>query len=146
MELSAKKVWLQLHLKDWCLLLPPSQMCERIVCSERTPCLWSWKVLNAVVEMTEVWHSTLEWLGYNSSILFITRNICQKLILKVSIPIFLNLQNEQREVIDKFRGGSVNLLIATTVAEEGLDIKECNIVIRYGLVTNEIAMLQVRVY
>uniref|UniRef100_A0A8C3N171 RNA helicase n=1 Tax=Geospiza parvula TaxID=87175 RepID=A0A8C3N171_GEOPR len=53
-------------------------------------------------------------------------------------------QNEQREVIDKFRCGSVNLLIATTVAEEGLDIKECNIVIRYGLVTNEIAMVQAR--
>uniref|UniRef100_A0A8C9G162 RNA helicase n=1 Tax=Pavo cristatus TaxID=9049 RepID=A0A8C9G162_PAVCR len=53
-------------------------------------------------------------------------------------------QNEQREVIDKFRGGSINLLIATTVAEEGLDIKECNIVIRYGLVTNEIAMVQAR--
>lgn len=59
---------------------------------------------------------------------------------------FFNLQNEQREVIDKFRGGNVNLLIATTVAEEGLDIKECNIVIRYGLVTNEIAMVQVWVY
>ncbi|XP_010205233.2 interferon-induced helicase C domain-containing protein 1 isoform X1 [Colius striatus] len=53
-------------------------------------------------------------------------------------------QNEQREIIDKFRGGNVNLLIATTVAEEGLDIKECNIVIRYGLVTNEIAMVQAR--
>ncbi|NXI47394.1 IFIH1 protein, partial [Galbula dea] len=53
-------------------------------------------------------------------------------------------QNEQREVLDKFRGGNVNLLIATTVAEEGLDIKECNIVIRYGLVTNEIAMVQAR--
>lgn len=53
------------------------------------------------------------------------------------------LQNEQREVISKFRTGKINLLIATTVAEEGLDIKECNIVIRYGLVTNEIAMVQV---
>ncbi|NXR58993.1 IFIH1 protein, partial [Rhadina sibilatrix] len=53
-------------------------------------------------------------------------------------------QNEQREVIDKFRCGNINLLIATTVAEEGLDIKECNIVIRYGLVTNEIAMVQAR--
>nr|XP_054492653.1 interferon-induced helicase C domain-containing protein 1 isoform X1 [Agelaius phoeniceus] len=53
-------------------------------------------------------------------------------------------QNEQREIIDKFRCGNVNLLIATTVAEEGLDIKECNIVIRYGLVTNEIAMVQAR--
>ncbi|NXU55966.1 IFIH1 protein, partial [Turnix velox] len=53
-------------------------------------------------------------------------------------------QNEQREIMDKFRAGSVNLLIATTVAEEGLDIEECNIVIRYGLVTNEIAMVQAR--
>uniref|UniRef100_A0A8I5N9B7 Interferon-induced helicase C domain-containing protein 1 n=1 Tax=Papio anubis TaxID=9555 RepID=A0A8I5N9B7_PAPAN len=53
-------------------------------------------------------------------------------------------QNEQKEVISKFRTGKINLLIATTVAEEGLDIKECNIVIRYGLVTNEIAMVQAR--
>ncbi|NXF88277.1 IFIH1 protein, partial [Eubucco bourcierii] len=53
-------------------------------------------------------------------------------------------QNAQRDITDKFRGGNVNLLIATTVAEEGLDIKECNIVIRYGLVTNEIAMMQAR--
>ncbi|KAL4636208.1 interferon-induced helicase C domain-containing protein 1-like [Arapaima gigas] len=52
--------------------------------------------------------------------------------------------NEQREVLRKFRTGEINLLIATTVAEEGLDIKECNIVIRYGLVTNEIAMIQAR--
>ncbi|NXY41413.1 IFIH1 protein, partial [Ceuthmochares aereus] len=53
-------------------------------------------------------------------------------------------QNAQREVIDKFRGGNVNLLISTAVAEEGLDIKECNIVICYGHVTNEIAMVQAR--
>lgn len=52
-------------------------------------------------------------------------------------------QNEQKEVISKFRTGKINLLIATTVAEEGLDIKECNIIIRYSLVTNEIAMVQV---
>ena len=35
------------------------------------------------------------------------------------------------------------MLIATTVAEEGLDISACNFVIRYGLVTNEISMIQV---
>ncbi|XP_048390897.1 interferon-induced helicase C domain-containing protein 1 isoform X2 [Stegostoma tigrinum] len=52
-------------------------------------------------------------------------------------------QNEQKEVLIKFRNGDINLLIATTVAEEGLDIKECNFVIRYGLVTNEIAMVQI---
>ncbi|XP_044072913.1 interferon-induced helicase C domain-containing protein 1 [Siniperca chuatsi] len=49
---------------------------------------------------------------------------------------------EQRDVLTKFRNGEVNLLIATTVAEEGLDIPACNFVIRYGLVTNEIAMIQ----
>ncbi|XP_070813069.1 interferon-induced helicase C domain-containing protein 1 isoform X2 [Pituophis catenifer annectens] len=53
-------------------------------------------------------------------------------------------QNEQKDIIQKFRTGKINLLIATTVAEEGLDISQCNIVIRYGLVTNEIAMMQAR--
>lgn len=46
-------------------------------------------------------------------------------------------------MLSKFATGKVNLLIATTVAEEGLDIPACNFVIRYGLVTNEIAMIQV---
>uniref|UniRef100_A0A672IKR3 RNA helicase n=1 Tax=Salarias fasciatus TaxID=181472 RepID=A0A672IKR3_SALFA len=49
---------------------------------------------------------------------------------------------EQKDVLKKFGNGDVNLLIATTVAEEGLDIPACNFVIRYGLVTNEISMLQ----
>ncbi|XP_063285747.1 interferon-induced helicase C domain-containing protein 1 [Pelobates fuscus] len=53
-------------------------------------------------------------------------------------------QNEQKEVINKFSTGDLNLLLATSVAEEGLDIKECNIVIQYGMITNEIAMVQAR--
>ncbi|KAL6100766.1 ifih1 [Pungitius sinensis] len=51
---------------------------------------------------------------------------------------------ESRDVLNKFRNGEINLLIATTVAEEGLDIAACNFVIRYGLVTNEIAMIQAK--
>ncbi|XP_028662231.2 interferon-induced helicase C domain-containing protein 1 isoform X2 [Erpetoichthys calabaricus] len=51
---------------------------------------------------------------------------------------------EQKSVIEKFRCGAVNLLVSTTVTEEGIDIEECNIVIRYGLVTNEVAMVQAR--
>ncbi|XP_067089203.1 probable ATP-dependent RNA helicase DHX58 [Osmerus mordax] len=51
-------------------------------------------------------------------------------------------QNEQKETIQKFRRGTLNLLIATSVAEEGLDIPECNLVVRYGLLTNEIAQQQ----
>uniref|UniRef100_A0A4W5JH93 RNA helicase n=1 Tax=Hucho hucho TaxID=62062 RepID=A0A4W5JH93_9TELE len=51
---------------------------------------------------------------------------------------------EQRDVLNKFQNAEINLLIATTVAEEGLDIAACNFVIRYELVTNEIAMIQAR--
>ncbi|XP_067397041.1 ATP-dependent RNA helicase DHX58 [Emydura macquarii macquarii] len=53
-------------------------------------------------------------------------------------------QNEQQDVIKLFHKGALNLLFSTSVAEEGLDIPECNIVVRYGLMTNEIAMVQAR--
>uniref|UniRef100_A0A8C9Y6J9 RNA helicase n=1 Tax=Sander lucioperca TaxID=283035 RepID=A0A8C9Y6J9_SANLU len=51
-------------------------------------------------------------------------------------------QNEQADTIRNFRQGTLNLLISTSVAEEGLDIPECNLVVRYGLLTNEIAQQQ----
>ncbi|XP_030076811.1 ATP-dependent RNA helicase DHX58 isoform X2 [Microcaecilia unicolor] len=53
-------------------------------------------------------------------------------------------QNDQQKVIQEFRKQMLNLLISTSVAEEGLDIPECNIVVRYGLMTNEISMVQAR--
>ncbi|KAL2087844.1 hypothetical protein ACEWY4_016672 [Coilia grayii] len=52
--------------------------------------------------------------------------------------------SEQRDILRKFNSGEINLLIATSVAEEGLDIERCNVVIRYCLVTSEIAMIQAR--
>uniref|UniRef100_A0A7N6AFQ0 RNA helicase n=1 Tax=Anabas testudineus TaxID=64144 RepID=A0A7N6AFQ0_ANATE len=51
-------------------------------------------------------------------------------------------QHEQADTIRRFRQGGLNLLISTSVAEEGLDIPECNLVVRYGLLTNEIAQQQ----
>uniref|UniRef100_A0A8C5WIT9 RNA helicase n=1 Tax=Leptobrachium leishanense TaxID=445787 RepID=A0A8C5WIT9_9ANUR len=53
-------------------------------------------------------------------------------------------QNEQLEVIERFRKGHLNLLLSTSVAEEGMDIPQCNIVVRYGLMTNETSMIQAR--
>ncbi|XP_050398834.1 ATP-dependent RNA helicase DHX58 [Patella vulgata] len=53
-------------------------------------------------------------------------------------------QNEQDAIIGRFRDGKIKLIIATSVAEEGLDIPECNIVIRYNHVGNEITTVQTR--
>ena len=52
--------------------------------------------------------------------------------------------NNQKHAIKKFRSGSFNLLVATDIAQEGLDIPECNYVIRYEFVSNEIGTVQSR--
>lgn len=53
-------------------------------------------------------------------------------------------QCQQEEVIANFRSGRVNLLVSTTVGEEGIDIPDCKFVIRYDVRGNEIASVQSR--
>ena len=48
-------------------------------------------------------------------------------------------QVEQEKVMASFHTGECNLLVATSVAEEGLDVPACNLVVRFQHVSNEIA-------
>ena len=51
---------------------------------------------------------------------------------------------EQIEVLDKFKEGEYNVLVATSVAEEGLDIPSADLVIFYEPVASEIRTIQRR--
>jgi hypothetical protein len=53
-------------------------------------------------------------------------------------------QFKQEDVLKCFKDGQHKLIIATSVAEEGLDVQQCNWVIRYEHVTNSIARVQSR--
>ncbi|KAH6569460.1 hypothetical protein BASA62_004831 [Batrachochytrium salamandrivorans] len=50
----------------------------------------------------------------------------------------------QEKVFNRFRSGSLNLLIVTRVAEEGLDIPECGLVISFDLFRNHTGYIQSR--
>jgi len=53
-------------------------------------------------------------------------------------------QREQKEIVERFREGYYNVLIATSVAEEGLDIPSTDLVIFYEPVPSEIRTIQRR--
>jgi len=53
-------------------------------------------------------------------------------------------QQEQKEILDDFRKKGFNVLIATSVAEEGLDIPDVDIVIFYEPIPSEIRTIQRR--
>jgi len=51
-------------------------------------------------------------------------------------------QKQQLEILEQFKDGLFNVLVATSVAEEGLDIAECDRVIFYDVVPSEIRYVQ----
>ncbi len=53
-------------------------------------------------------------------------------------------QKKQIEVLDGFRNNEFNVLVATQVGEEGLDIPECNLVVFYDCVPSVVPFIQRR--
>ncbi|MES2155871.1 MAG: DEAD/DEAH box helicase [bacterium] len=53
-------------------------------------------------------------------------------------------QKEQRAALDRFRAGEHNVLVATSVAEEGLDIPDTDLVIFFEPIPSEIRSIQRR--
>eukprot|EP01062_Namystynia_karyoxenos_P055895 TRINITY_DN46903_c0_g1_i1.p1 TRINITY_DN46903_c0_g1~~TRINITY_DN46903_c0_g1_i1.p1 ORF type:complete len:1195 (+),score=337.83 TRINITY_DN46903_c0_g1_i1:94-3585(+) len=51
---------------------------------------------------------------------------------------------QQTDILQHFDAGNINVLIATTVVEEGIDIAACSCVIRYDTSTNLTALIQSR--
>ncbi len=51
-------------------------------------------------------------------------------------------QKEQKKMIEKFKRGEINILVATSIAEEGLDIPEVNEVIFYEPIPSAIRKIQ----
>ncbi|WP_449461658.1 helicase-related protein [Tardisphaera miroshnichenkoae] len=53
-------------------------------------------------------------------------------------------QRDQMRVLDDFRSGLINVLVATQVAEEGLDVENCDLVVFYDNVPSAIRLIQRR--
>lgn len=53
-------------------------------------------------------------------------------------------QKEQKEIIEKFQDGRYNILVSTSIAEEGLDIPATDLVVFYEPVPSEIRTIQRR--
>jgi ERCC4-related helicase len=85
-----------------------------------------------------------------TAMLFIKSNIFRKKdTIRFSYKIWIYLLQgmsriSQIDVLEYFKNGRHKIIVATSVAEEGLDVTSCNLVIRYENVKNEIVRLQSR--
>ncbi|MHA2501822.1 MAG: DEAD/DEAH box helicase [Candidatus Kariarchaeaceae archaeon] len=51
-------------------------------------------------------------------------------------------QKEQKQIMDQFRNGEYNVLVSTSVGEEGLDVAQCDLVIFYDVTPSSTRYIQ----
>ncbi|KAJ6237617.1 fanconi anemia group m protein [Anaeramoeba flamelloides] len=82
--------------------------------------------------------------AFRSSVIDITKSISELPLVKVMPFIGQGsttnqrgyTQNEQKLIIEKFKQGGYNTLVATSIGEEGLDIGEIDLIICYDMQSN----------
>lgn len=138
------------------LQLPPNPACSRLV-SHRMQQLF--RVLKKIQSETKP-EDQSNWRGMifvqqtlmaivlehvirlNPSLSFFK---CQSLTGHNGAILSASMEDQhQRRIVDLFRSGHANLLICTSVAEEGLDITQCSVVIRFDLPATEASYIQSR--
>lgn len=50
----------------------------------------------------------------------------------------------QNKIVEEFRKGTVNIIVATSILEEGLDVQSCNLVVRFDLSATVCSFIQSR--
>ncbi|KAK8512906.1 hypothetical protein V6N12_030315 [Hibiscus sabdariffa] len=53
-------------------------------------------------------------------------------------------RKKQNEIVEEFRNGMVNIIFATSILEEGLDVQACNLIIRFDPSSNICSFIQSR--
>ncbi|XP_072041965.1 antiviral innate immune response receptor RIG-I-like [Amphiura filiformis] len=53
-------------------------------------------------------------------------------------------QSQQIDLLSRFREGNHQLIVATSIAQEGLDVASCNVVVRYNHTTNIVGRIQTK--
>lgn len=64
-------------------------------------------------------------------------------MVELHVTDALYLQS-QKELLRQFRAGDLNCLVSTSVAEEGLDVRQCQLVVRHDLPSTLLAFIQSR--
>lgn len=132
--------------------------------TELVPALSSTNLSSKVRELYSYLHNTFERLSSHRCIVFVeqrhtARLLCtlfQRIGTQHMRPTYLvggnapeieedHFTNRQQAItLQKFANGDFNCLFATSVAEEGLDVSDCNLVIRFDLFRTMIQYVQSR--
>jgi len=114
------------------------------------------KIISIIKEEREEFNNTkiIIFTQYRDMAEFLKRTLCNVFNNQLKVEKFIGQTNkiddngfsqrEQIEILKKFREGIINILIATSVAEEGLDIPNVDAIIFYEPVPSEIRLIQRR--